>query len=95
MDKCFFENDPLYELKKDATRQKVLTFQEVGQKHKMVIEIEFTPHSLSDWKNSSPPQLSQWQRHCIILFKLPIYLFKFRYINEKTIRFKYSIDPLG
>ena len=32
---------------KDATKQKVLSFQEVGQNRKMVIKIEFTPLSLS------------------------------------------------
>ena len=32
--------------KEDATKQKVLSFQEVGRKRKMVIKIEFTPLSL-------------------------------------------------
>ena len=43
------ENDPPYEPKKmpPMTKQKVLSFLEVGQR-KMVIKIEFTP--LSDWK---------------------------------------------
>ena len=32
---------------KDATKQKVLSFQIVGQKRKMVVKIEFTPLSLA------------------------------------------------
>ena len=38
---------------KEATNQKVLYFQEVGQKRKMVIKIEFTPLSLSRLQNLS------------------------------------------
>ena len=38
---------------KDATKQKVLSFQKVGQKCKMVIKIEFTPHSLCRPQNLS------------------------------------------
>ena len=34
--------------KKDAVKQKVLSFHEDGQKGKMVIKIEFTPLSLPD-----------------------------------------------
>ena len=51
----FFENDPLDEQKKMpiATKQKVLSFQEVVQKRKMVIKIEFTPLSLSRLQNCS------------------------------------------
>ena len=30
----------------DATKQKILSFQEVGQKRKIVVKIEFTPLSL-------------------------------------------------
>ena len=37
--------DPLDEPKK-TTEQKVLSFQEIGQKRKMVVKIEFTPLSL-------------------------------------------------
>ena len=36
---------------KDATKQKVLYFQKVGQKYKMVIKIEFTPLSLTRLQN--------------------------------------------
>ena len=42
----FFENDPLDE-PKQMPKQKVLYFQEVGQKRKIVIKIEFNPLSLS------------------------------------------------
>ena len=38
---------------KDATKQKVLSFQKVCQKCKMVIKIEFTPHSLCRPQNLS------------------------------------------
>ena len=44
----FFENDPL-----DEPKQKVLSFQKVGQKRKIVIKIEFTPLSLSWPQNCS------------------------------------------
>ena len=50
LDKHFFENDPLDELnhnESDATKQKILSLQEVGQKRKIVVKIEFTPLSLS------------------------------------------------
>ena len=43
LDKFFFENDPLDEL----NQQKILSFQEVGQKRKIEVKIEFTPLSLS------------------------------------------------
>ena len=36
---------------KDDTKQKVLSFQEICQKRKLVIKIEFTHLSLSDCKN--------------------------------------------
>ena len=36
--------------RKNAVKQKVLSFQEDGQKRKMVIKIEFTPLSLSECK---------------------------------------------
>ena len=39
-------------VEKDAVKQKVLSFQEDGQKRKMVIKTEFTPElSLTDCKN--------------------------------------------
>ena len=40
-----------WQAEKDVTKQKVLSFQEVDQKRKMVIKIELTPLSLSDCKN--------------------------------------------
>ena len=47
MDKSFFENDPLARrAESDATKQKILSLQEVGQKRKIVVKIEFTPLSL-------------------------------------------------
>ena len=49
----FFENDPLDELKRMPFLQNVLPFQEVGQKRKMVVKIEFTPLSLSRPQNLS------------------------------------------
>ena len=36
---------------KDATKQKVLSFQEIGQNRKIVIKSEFTPLSLSRLQN--------------------------------------------
>ena len=40
-----FENDPLdsWQAEKYAIKQEVLSFQEDGQKCKMVLKIEFTP----------------------------------------------------
>ena len=37
----------------DATKQKILSLQEIGQKRKMVVKIEFTPLSLSWPQNFS------------------------------------------
>ena len=45
-----FLNDPLDELKNIPSSRKFYLFQEDGQKRKMVIKIEFTPLSLSDYK---------------------------------------------
>ena len=44
LDKFFFENDPLDE--PNAIKQKILSLEQVGQKRKMVVKIEFTPLSL-------------------------------------------------
>ena len=41
----FFLKMVLLTTEKDATKQKVLSFQKVNQKRKIVIKIEFTPHS--------------------------------------------------
>ena len=47
LDKFFFENDPLdRRAESDATKQKILSLQEVGENCKIVVKIEFTPLSL-------------------------------------------------
>ena len=48
LDNIFFENDPTdVRAEKDATKQKVIYFQEIGQKCKVLIKIGFIPLSLS------------------------------------------------
>ena len=42
----FFWKWSSWRAKSDATKQKILSFQEVGQKRKIVVKIEFTPLSL-------------------------------------------------
>ena len=48
LDKFFFENDPFDE--PNQMPQKILSLQEVGQKRKIVVKIEFTPELSLDRK---------------------------------------------
>ena len=50
LDKQIFGNGSSRRAEKDTVKQKVVSFQEDGQKRKIVIKIEFTPLSLSDCK---------------------------------------------
>ena len=74
LDKFFFEifsSRRAEQAEKDATKQKVMSFQEIGQKRKMVIKIEFNPLlplSLSRLQNVSLEKCfkNTWkEKYCI------------------------------